>query len=418
MVKKIKAFQVSFLVILLLLGAALLLSAQTQLASAANVNYTLNASADSHSTISPSGNIIVNNGTTQSFTFSAAAGYSISRVLVNGTSISTTSPCTFSDIQANYVIAVSSTANTYFINSTADAQSTITPSGSTSVTYGSSQTYRYTPNTGYTITSVLVDGSAQSISGSYIFTNIIANHTIAVKASIINYTITASADSHSTINPSGSVQVSYGSSQTLNYTANTGYNVSSVLVDGSSTSIVGSYTFSNVQGNHVISVSALAVTPTPSPSPSPSPKPSVTPTPTPQPTGTPTASPSPTPTTTPTSTPAPTQQPTDQPTSSPAPTQAPQPTTTPQQDTPAPTNSPTTPPTPKPTPTLTPRPTSQPTANHTVTPTPYFNPNTISQNQVYPAGAISGAIIVGTVVTALVLKKRQQADDQLDEFEF
>ena len=52
---------------------------------------------------------------------------------------------------------------------------------------------------------------------------------------------------------SGSVSVSHGANQAFTITANTGYQVSSVTVDGTSVGAVSSYTFSNVTANHTIS---------------------------------------------------------------------------------------------------------------------------------------------------------------------
>jgi hypothetical protein len=86
-----------------------------------------------------------------------------------------------------------------------------------------------------------VDGISVAITGSYTFSSIVANHNIAIKSGIINYTITASADAHSTIYPSGVIQVSYGNSQTFTYSANSGYLLSNVLVDGTPVTKSGSY---------------------------------------------------------------------------------------------------------------------------------------------------------------------------------
>jgi hypothetical protein len=71
-------------------------------------------------------------------------------------------------------------------------------------------------------------------------------------------TITASAGSHGSIAPSGSVSVNYGANQTFSITAATGYHVASVLVDGGSVGAVTSYTFTNVTANHTISASFAA----------------------------------------------------------------------------------------------------------------------------------------------------------------
>ena len=68
-----------------------------------------------------------------------------------------------------------------------------------------------------------------------------------------NHTINASAGTGGSISPSGSTTVTEGSSKTFTITANDGYAVSNVLVDGKSVGAVGSYTFTNVTSSHTIS---------------------------------------------------------------------------------------------------------------------------------------------------------------------
>lgn len=68
------------------------------------------------------------------------------------------------------------------------------------------------------------------------------------------YTITASVGSGGSISPSGSVSVSAGNSQTFSITASSGYQIQDVEVDGTSKGAISSYTFTNVNSNHAISV--------------------------------------------------------------------------------------------------------------------------------------------------------------------
>ena len=145
---------------------------------------------------------------------------------------------------------------TYTITASSDANSSISPLGAVVVNQGANQTFTYSANTGYNISQVLVDGSPVSITGSYTFINVQATHTIAISSTIQTFTITASSDANSTITPSGAVTVNYGGNQTFTYSANAGYVVSQVLVDGSSVAITGSYTFTNVQATHTIAVSS------------------------------------------------------------------------------------------------------------------------------------------------------------------
>lgn len=68
------------------------------------------------------------------------------------------------------------------------------------------------------------------------------------------YTITSSAGTGGTISPSGSASVTSGSSKAYTITANTGYIISNVVVDGVSKGAISSYSFSNVTSAHSISV--------------------------------------------------------------------------------------------------------------------------------------------------------------------
>jgi hypothetical protein len=71
------------------------------------------------------------------------------------------------------------TIGTYTITSSAGPGGTIAPNGATIVGYGASQDYTITPNAGYQIADVLVDGSSVGPVSSYTFNNVTADHTIA-----------------------------------------------------------------------------------------------------------------------------------------------------------------------------------------------------------------------------------------------
>ena len=68
----------------------------------------------------------------------------------------------------------------YTITATAGNGGSIGPSGTVSVNYGGSQSYTITPNTNYTIGSVVVDGVSAGAVTSYSFTNVTGNHSINV----------------------------------------------------------------------------------------------------------------------------------------------------------------------------------------------------------------------------------------------
>ena len=69
------------------------------------------------------------------------------------------------------------------------------------------------------------------------------------------YTIAATAGEGGSITPNGDVSVKEGASQTFAITADNGYEIADVLVDGSSVGAVETYTFDEVKANHTITVS-------------------------------------------------------------------------------------------------------------------------------------------------------------------
>ena len=66
------------------------------------------------------------------------------------------------------------------------------------------------------------------------------------------HTITATAGIGGSILPSGAVGVGHGGSQAFTITANQGYKIADVRVDGQSVGAVGSYNFTNVTADHTI----------------------------------------------------------------------------------------------------------------------------------------------------------------------
>src|SRR5690606_26465056 len=67
-----------------------------------------------------------------------------------------------------------------------------------------------------------------------------------------NNTITATAGANGSITPSGDVIVECGENQTFTITANPGFEIADVLVDGESVGAVSTYTFEDVNEDHTI----------------------------------------------------------------------------------------------------------------------------------------------------------------------
>ena len=221
----------------------------------AKPTYAIAASAGANGNISPSGSITVAQGSSQAFAISANTGYVVISVSVDGVNKGAITSYTFSNVLANHSIsAVFAAKPQYAITASSGMNGTISPSGSVSITQGASQTYTIIPNTGYSISSVTVDGASKGAIATYTFMNVQANHTIgATFKSTTSFTITATAGSNGSISPSGTVKVTQGASQTFSIQANRGHSVRFVLVDNVSKGFITTYTFANVQSNHTIS---------------------------------------------------------------------------------------------------------------------------------------------------------------------
>ena len=216
---------------------------------------TITASAGANGSISPSGSVVVNYGSNQTFTITPNANYHVLDVLVDGSSVGAVTTYTFTNVTANHTIAASFAIDTRTITASAGANGAIAPSGSVVVNYGSNQTFTITPNTGYHVANVLVDGSTVGAVTTYTFTNVTANHTIAASFAINTYTITASAGASRSIAPSGAVVVNFGDDPAFTITPNTGYHVRTSWWTAVSVGAVTTYTFNNVAANHTIAAS-------------------------------------------------------------------------------------------------------------------------------------------------------------------
>ena len=77
-------------------------------------------------------------------------------------------------------------------------------------------------------------------------------YTINIPKPIVKHTITATAGANGSISPSGKVEVVEGADQAFSITANEGYEIESLKVDGAAVSTATSYIFTNVRAAHTI----------------------------------------------------------------------------------------------------------------------------------------------------------------------
>ena len=129
------------------------------------------------------------------------------------------------------------------ITATAGTGGTIAPSGDVLVNYGDDQAFAITPDTGYHIADVLVDGASVGALDSYEFPDVTTNHTIEAVFAIDTFTIVVTADPTEGGSVSGGGTYSYGQTVDLSATANAGYHFVNWTEDGLEVSTDAAYSF-------------------------------------------------------------------------------------------------------------------------------------------------------------------------------
>ena len=276
----------------------------------------------------------VNYGDTPTFNITPAYGYYISSITADGAAVPVTSPLgqayQFSPVSANGSLTATFAINTYtlIVNVGVGGSSNI---ASQAVNVGSVENFVFTPNIGYSVSDVIVNGTIDKGAVSSLSLTITGDTTVSVSFALNTYTITVNQGANGIIAP-GTSTVNYGATPSFTITPNAGYYIVSITANGSAVTVTSSsgqtYQFSAVSANDSITAtfasSSNTQTSTPTPTPTPTPAAAApqtqttttTPTPTVKPTSTPTAKPTPTHT----PTPAPTKAPTATPHTTPSPT--------------------------------------------------------------------------------------------------
>ena len=218
----------------------------------------------SHGTITPKVTQI-KVGEERTVSYAPDNGYYLKSVTVDGQAVDITAypnSYTFRDISEDHNISV--VYEPYWKIETEISGGTITPTDVT-IKKGENRTVTWTPNDGWFVESVTIDGVAATESylnshrqgGEHVFLNIAENHKVSVVCKPM-YSITTSI-TNGTITPTVT-RILPGEERTIVYTPNEGYYVDSVTIDGVELGLsvleqhLEQYVFSNIQANHTISV--------------------------------------------------------------------------------------------------------------------------------------------------------------------
>lgn len=230
----------------------------------------ITSTAGEHGTISPSGAVVYSLGSSASYVISPETGYKIKKILVDGVEIVITAAegasqsYDFDDIQQDHTISAEFEQRVFKITVVCGENGKIEPSESDDYAYGSNVTFVITPNDGYVIKDVLIDGVSNAKAkenAKYTFSNLRANHKIEVSFEVVTFTIVSSVGEGGTMSPNQITTIkNWGENHSVTYTPNDKFVISTIIVDGQALNLSGvdvskpyTYTFSKITANHVIS---------------------------------------------------------------------------------------------------------------------------------------------------------------------
>lgn len=218
------------------------------------LDHLLTASSSDGGQIEPAGRIAVAAAGEQRFSFVADNGNEIADVLVDGVSIGVQESYTFSHLSADHTIYVSfvpegTTPSTYTLSASAGAGGEMVPAGDIAVVEGNDQTFEIVAATGNSIVDVIVDGISQGAISSYTFSDVTADHTIQAAFDTTTYTISASVNTGGSIDPAGETTVAHGATPAFTISAQAGFYLASLAVNGSAVVPQSPFTFDAVMGD-------------------------------------------------------------------------------------------------------------------------------------------------------------------------
>jgi hypothetical protein len=219
------------------------------------MSFIITTSSNEGGYITPSGDIEVIKGGTQTFEFSFDVGYGASKILIDGVEQEITNSYTFEDVNENHSIELISTPVYFTITSSSSEGGTIYPPENINVQQGHSQTFNFFPDENYEVSRVLVDGIEIDNKSAYTFNNVSDNHIIHVEYSYIPkiFELIIMCGDGGKLNPEKTIKVIEGSDQTFDVIPNNKYELESLSIDEEIVEVVNNkYTLENIMSNHSI----------------------------------------------------------------------------------------------------------------------------------------------------------------------
>ncbi len=138
--------------------------------------FALEIASDGNGTVSPAGTTMVACGGSQTVTFTPDACYHVQNIYVDESPVGPTASYTFTNVAAAHLLTVEFALDTNAAQIITGANGSI--AGPANIDCGDSQTYTITPDNGYLIWDVAIDGASMGVLTSYTFTNVHEPHSI------------------------------------------------------------------------------------------------------------------------------------------------------------------------------------------------------------------------------------------------
>ncbi len=221
-----------------------------------DMKYTISSQSGPNGNISPANNITVSAGEDVEFIITPDAGYRVKDVLVDGVSVGRVDYYIFTNVESDRTISATfeKLPNRFQVDASAGPNGRISDEGVTYLYGGSQFTYHIVADSGYRIKAVEVDGVDVGAVKEYTFYNVNENHTIMAlfEKKPVYYSVQAIQPDNGSITPKGVKSYEKGERVEYIISANPGYHIKSVIIDGRNIGVGTRAIFTNIDSSHVI----------------------------------------------------------------------------------------------------------------------------------------------------------------------
>ncbi|MDI9336809.1 MAG: T9SS type A sorting domain-containing protein [Alphaproteobacteria bacterium] len=190
-------------------------------------------------------------------TYSPKIGYELDSIFINTkyVGLDSVNRYTFNNVRGDSSILVTYKLKTFTITALATIHGSISPRGTSVVSYGKNVVYSIIPDEGYDLDSLFIDGVSVPKASQFTFTNLNSNRTIYATFKIKTFQLFISYGNNGFVSPAGLISVNFGTSFSCTFTPNKNYLIDSVIVNNINQSFTDSiYTFTNIQGDSSLRV--------------------------------------------------------------------------------------------------------------------------------------------------------------------